>query len=470
MKNRSIRIHLQRLVLLVTAFVFAFTLLPASAGARGYEDLTAEELEKLGIYFVHGDYSCGDQYAGASPGATVGNRELNLTPHQIDNAKIIIGVAKTLNLGEKGALIGLMTGITESRLRMYANTGIPISQENPAWKRIPQNQRGLGSDHDSVGVMQQRVSTGWSTFGNGPTKDITWQLMDTTYAAQAFFGVPDNIKLPDGLQQSGALRKGLQNKVPNFRDASVDPGVAAQTVQISAFPTRYNDHKEQAQSILDTYWESAPAVPVVISVTSGTPPAGTEDAACGNTITASGPLLQLVVKYALPDYHKAPYVDPYPSGKSELTKDTWPYKIKKEYYQAVVDAQARGDYVGGGQYPGVDCGGFVTLLMRNSGTDPNYNARKGNVVAQRAYLNDHPELYDKITTAKTVNDLKPGDIWINDDASHTYMFVGSINGFHGNSASASFSTTGQSWRVPMASNAGDIEGITWYRKKGGIPQ
>lgn len=175
---------------------------------------------------------------------------------------------------------------------------------------------------------------------------------------------------------------------------------------------------------------------------------GSEDCSGSGSVIGSGDLMQTVVKYAWPEYHKAPY-----------------FIMKPEYQTAVQAAQKRGDYVGGGIHPGIDCGGFVTLVMHDSGVDPDYNKYKSNVVAQRRWMNDHPERYEKKTDITNPSQLQPGDIFINSDASHTYMFVGSIPNFKGNAASASFSTTGASWRTPMASPAYGFSDATWYRLK-----
>jgi hypothetical protein len=100
--------------------------------------------------------------------------------------------------------------------------------------------------------------------------------------------------------------------------------------------------------------------------------------------------------------------------------------------------------------------------MRDSRADPTYNESNGNTISQQAYLDAHPEKYQKLTNVNGTADLHPGDIAINDV--HTYMYVGSQPGFNGNSASASFSSTGESWRAPMASNAYGFGGeFTWYR-------
>ncbi|HSW66024.1 MAG TPA: N-acetylmuramoyl-L-alanine amidase [Bacillota bacterium] len=176
---------------------------------------------------------------------------------------------------------------------------------------------------------------------------------------------------------------------------------------------------------------------------------------------ATGDLFSTIKTYAWPTYHSAPF----PSSKAQYET-----AMKPEYLAAVKEAQAKHVYVGGGQYPGVDCGGFVTLVFRNSGADPNYNSHMSNVIAQQKYITEHPELYDDVSKlighqVASSSDLKPGDIYINNDMSHTYIFIGTGIFPNYNAASASFSTTGASWRTPMASPAYGFTGAHWWRLK-----
>lgn len=354
---------------------------------------------------------------------------------QMDNAKTIIGIVKAYNLPQTAAVIAVMVGLDESGLHNLANPSVPISESNP-------NKQGDGADHDSVGVFQQRPSSGWSTFGNGDSKDIVWQLMDVAYSAQAFLGTPPGAQLPSGLVQPSALKKGLQN-VDGWQ--SLQPWVAAQRVQISGDPTGENYHKEYgpATSLVQANWATTQAIKLPISITGGAVTPGTTDAgSCANS-AVTGNLMQTVVKYAWPTYHDPNY-----------------FNMMPDYAKAVADAQAKNEYVGGPP-PGIDCGGFITLLMRNSGTDPQYNAYQGGTVAQQKYMDDHPEKYQKLPNITGVGDpnkggLQPGDIAINSE--HTYMYVGKLPGFSGNSASAS-----QSERAPMASPAYDFSNFSWYR-------
>lgn len=167
-----------------------------------------------------------------------------------------------------------------------------------------------------------------------------------------------------------------------------------------------------------------------------------------------GEIQQYTLQYAWPEYHSPPY----------------PTK-KPEYQQAVKDAQADGRYVGGLQYPGVDCGGFVTLLVTNSGHDPeyNYDGRGGNTTDQLRWLRNNWRELGKGGDFDTA-ELEPGDVAIRDG--HTYIYVGEIADFGEDGiatpgiASASISYTGESWRAPMAGG----ESLTdpdyfWYTKR-----
>ncbi len=160
----------------------------------------------------------------------------------------------------------------------------------------------------------------------------------------------------------------------------------------------------------------------------------------------------------------------WPKYRDPDVNATYARALKPAYAQALNTAHPPGcyptgtpgcEYIGGGAYPGVDCGGFVTRVMRDSKADPEYNKYQGRVTEQHRYLEDQVKAgkYIKITGVKTTDTLHGGDIWINSGMTHTYMYVGANDGFSRNSASASFEE-----RAPMASNAYDI-GETWYRLK-----
>lgn len=170
--------------------------------------------------------------------------------------------------------------------------------------------------------------------------------------------------------------------------------------------------------------------------------------------TSSGCYLQnalatTVLSYAWPEWHPAPYV--------ERTED---------YAEAVTRRISEGRYVGGSVngVPGIDCGGFVTTLMQESGFEPEYNNGNGATGTQEAWVNANGWTRVNDNSYFDTSSLQPGDVAFTDG--HTYVYIGEIEGFEYNIASASYSTNGDSSaRAPMAgreSLTGD--GVRWYRK------
>lgn len=444
---------LQMLVMLVAGFTL--TTSPAVYG------LTATERRNYayqGIEFI-------DTPCGTVPNSPTG--DVTLEEAQAANARTVIGVAKTYNLGQQGALIGLMTALAESHLKNYANTGVPISQQNPVWLSLAE-PRPLGNDHDSVGIIQQRVSTGWSTYGNytngsDPEKDknVTWQLMDPAYAAQAFFGTPPGAELPAGLAQPSALQKGLQNK-PGWE--SKPYWEAAQSVQVSAYDgnpraannfssivgENYKNQQAAAQSLLDQYWQSSPpiALPIPVTGEGGISPGSTS---CFST-TGSSAILQKIREFAWADYRHA---------------GTAPALQKKPAYQAAVD---RSSYTG--SCDGIDCGAFVTIVMRESGADPDYNTDpEGNTTQQIAYLRKNSATGGKYSRVLSKAALQPGDIAVRADGDpfserggHTFFYVGDAikTDAEGNTWEGQGASSSQCERAPMASGVDTFELYEWY--------
>lgn len=155
-------------------------------------------------------------------------------------------------------------------------------------------------------------------------------------------------------------------------------------------------------------------------------------------------LIQTVLNYTQHEYHPPNY-----------------FTMTDAYKKAIDLAIANGEYVGGGPYPGIDCGGFVTRVMRDSGIDPDYNSAQGNTDAQLAYLENSPEYVE--LTSVTPSELEPGDIAIR--SGHTYMYVGQIDGFETTIASASISYSYTNWRAPMAGKELPADpNYQWFRK------
>ncbi|SFF71904.1 hypothetical protein SAMN05421541_11936 [Actinoplanes philippinensis] len=135
-----------------------------------------------------------------------------LTQAQMNNAAVIVQVAREMGLPRRAMLVAMMTGLQESSLRNLANTTVPASLDRP--------NEGDGANFDSLGIFQQRPSQGWGTVA---------QLMTPRYAANAFYE-----KLID---------------IADWESKSL--GDAAQAVQRSALPDAYADHQDRAEKVVD---------------------------------------------------------------------------------------------------------------------------------------------------------------------------------------------------------------------------
>lgn len=147
-----------------------------------------------------------------------------LNRQQLTHAATIIEIGSGIDgVGRDGVVIALMAALTESTLRQLSNTSVyPESADYP--------NDGDGSDNDSLGLFQMRPQTGWGTVA---------ELMDTTYQAEAFYGGPDG-------PNSGSPR-GLLD-IPGWED--MGKGEAAQAVEVSAYPDRYDNYEPVAEQIL----------------------------------------------------------------------------------------------------------------------------------------------------------------------------------------------------------------------------
>lgn len=158
------------------------------------------------------------QAACAGPGTAEG-----FSSEQLANAQTIVTVGKKQQVPESGLKIAIMVALVESGLQNRANSTIPESLKIP-------HQGTPGSDHDSVGIFQQRPSSGWGTVK---------ELMTPSFAAGAFFGGTAG---PNGGSPRGLL------DVSGWEAMSL--GTAAQTVQVSAFPDRYAERSTDADRVL----------------------------------------------------------------------------------------------------------------------------------------------------------------------------------------------------------------------------
>ncbi|GAA0545145.1 hypothetical protein GCM10010172_28480 [Paractinoplanes ferrugineus] len=128
---------------------------------------------------------------------------------QIRNAAIIINVGADLKMPPRAWVIAVATAMQESRLTNLGNLG-------------------SRNDHDSLGLFQQRPSSGWGT----PA-----QVMDPVYASTKFYA---KLKTIEGWENMPLTE-------------------AAQRVQISAYPDAYAKHEPVATQIVNMLADGAAA-------------------------------------------------------------------------------------------------------------------------------------------------------------------------------------------------------------------
>ncbi|WP_343448613.1 hypothetical protein [Micromonospora oryzae] len=132
---------------------------------------------------------------------------IDLDAEQTANAKAIIAATKKTGLDERAAVISIGTALQESKLQNLGHLGDR-------------------NDHDSLGLFQQRPSSGW-----GSPEQIT----DPQYATTAFL-------------------KGLR-QVDGWHDMPLTD--AAQTVQVSAYPDAYAQWEQQAADLVTQHWNNS---------------------------------------------------------------------------------------------------------------------------------------------------------------------------------------------------------------------
>ncbi len=146
--------------------------------------------------------------AAATPAvASTPAPDLGLDEEQISNARLIIQVGRDRGVPDRGIAIALATAMVESWIR------------NLDW-----------GDRDSLGLFQQRPSTGWGS----PD-----QVRDPARSIATFYGGPAD---PNGRDTRGLLDVDGWEAMA-FTDA-------AQAVQISAYPDRYGEWEQQAYAWL----------------------------------------------------------------------------------------------------------------------------------------------------------------------------------------------------------------------------
>jgi len=151
------------------------------------------------------DVSADSRFPGLTGGSVcaTSGRIAGMSAVQAQNARVVAATASA-RAGDHAALIAVMTGLAESGMRVLANPNDPSGNQLP--------NQGVGHDHDSLGIFQQRGS--WGTAA---------QRMDPVASTNLFL---------DALLHHQGW-------------SSVEPWRAAQDVQRSAFtgtPVPANDY------------------------------------------------------------------------------------------------------------------------------------------------------------------------------------------------------------------------------------
>jgi hypothetical protein len=138
----------------------------------------------------------------------------------------IAKAAKDKGLPFAGAVVGVGTSLTEAGnpIKMWANNAVPESLKFP--------HDAVGSDHDSVGIFQQRPS--WGSVAD---------LMDPYKSAGLFY-----------------------NALTAFDWQSMPAGDAAQKVQRSAYPAKYAPNMVIAEELLKGKFDNGGMIPPGISL------------------------------------------------------------------------------------------------------------------------------------------------------------------------------------------------------------
>lgn len=143
----------------------------------------------------------------AAPASVAPATAPGLDAEQSENARLIIRIGRELGVSDRGILIALGTAMQESWLR------------NLDW-----------GDRDSLGLFQQRPSSGWGS---------PEQIRDRDRATRVFYGGPAD---PNGSTTRGLL------DIPGWE--ALPYADAAQAVQISAYPDRYAQWEQPATTWL----------------------------------------------------------------------------------------------------------------------------------------------------------------------------------------------------------------------------
>lgn len=231
------------LAIVIVVGVIVAAMSNAGGGASSILALDSSGTKLLTGNSCTADTALNQGASGGGGGSTIGS----LSADQLDNARTIIGVAKsafaTDALQKQAAIVAIMTAMQESTLHNLDHGDNAINPD--------------GSVADSVGLFQQ----------------------------QHFWGTREQRMNP--AWSSGKFYQHLAN-VPGWMNLA--PGVAAQKVQISKYPDAYNKWQDLAKSLIDANFALVQAIDVPASVggVGGAPGTGTDPGDVVNVGCPSG--------------------------------------------------------------------------------------------------------------------------------------------------------------------------------------
>jgi hypothetical protein len=206
------------LAVAVTAFVAPLTV-DVEPDAEVVRTLVSLDAEKLTLPpLEHGTPEPSHSSRGARTTAVRAEAKpppakvAGLNRSQTSHARVIVEVGREMGMSERALVVAIATALQESTLRNLANPAHPSS--------FDLSNDGVGYDHDSVGIFQQRPASGWGTVK---------ELMTPEISAKKFYN---------------ALKR-----VSDWEEMSITR--AAQRVQKSAYPDAYAKHEKRARQIVD---------------------------------------------------------------------------------------------------------------------------------------------------------------------------------------------------------------------------
>lgn len=175
---------------------------------------------------------------------------LALSDHQLRNARGIIAAVKKRGWSAKAAVIAIETVLTESNMCMIASANVPASQRYPH-VRLSWTSDGMGHDHASMGMYQQQTGYAWTPAGYG--RNMNQTTMDS----------PDGWGTPAELMDPEKSTEKFLNELAHHPWATMDNWMAAQSVQVSAFPdgSNYRQNDSYAHTIVNALWSAVSPTP-----------------------------------------------------------------------------------------------------------------------------------------------------------------------------------------------------------------